>query len=350
MKRVLVTGAAGFIGSHTVEALLDRGDEVIGIDNFDVSQEPRRKRVNLAEILSHRAAERFVLYEIDIRDAASVTRLFQQWKFDAVVHLAALAGVRTSIRESSRYFDVNVNGSLCLLEAARDSSVPHFVFASTSSVYGDAVVTPFVETLACDRPLSPYSASKRSVELLGASYHHLHQINFTALRFFTVYGPRNRPDMMAYKLLESIARHKLVPLYDDGNLRRDWTYVKDVATGVVAAVDRPLGYEIINLGRGEAVLLSDFVRTLEELAGRKANLCSEPAPLADVPHTHAWIGKARALLGYTPTTSVREGAEALWHWYLSQADRRGDDKGLHTNLHLGPYAQARSSATLLPEW
>src|SRR5205085_815294 len=136
------------------------------------------------------------------------TRLFQQWKFDAVVHLAALAGVRTSIRESSRYFDVNVNGSLCLLEAARNASVPHFVFASTSSVYGDAVVTPFVETLACDRPLSPYSASKRSVELLGASYHHLHRINFTALRFFTVYGPRNRPDMMAYKLLESIARNK----------------------------------------------------------------------------------------------------------------------------------------------
>lgn len=316
MKCVLVTGAAGFIGSHTVEALLDRGDFVVGLDNFERCEDPRRKRRNITELKSHPRAERFVLCEADVRDADAVNALCQRYRFDAIVHLAALAGVRASIRHSRRYFDVNVNGSLCLLEAAKELGVPNFVFASTSSVYGDSDVRPFAESQACDRPLSPYAASKRAVELLGAAYHHLHQLNFTALRFFTVYGPRNRPDMMAYKLLESIVLGKRVPLYDRGNLRRDWTFVKDIARGIVAAVDCQLGYQVINLGRGDAVLLRDFVSTLEELAGGRANLVDEPAPAADMPHTHAQIDKARQLLGYTPATNVREGAQALWRWYL----------------------------------
>lgn len=343
-KRVLVTGAAGFIGSHTVEALLDRGDEVVGIDNFDAhdsqeaGQQVRRKRTNLAEIMRHPSADHFVMHELDVRDGQRVLRVCQQHQFDAIVHLAALAGVRTSIEHSRRYFDVNVNGSLCLLEAARETGVGNFVFASTSSVYGESDATPFMETQTCDRPLSPYSASKRSVELVGAVYSHLHKLNFTALRFFTVYGPRNRPDMMAFKLLESITRGKRVPLYNGGNLRRDWTYVKDIAKGIVSAVDRSLGYEVINLGRGEAVSLKDFVSTLEELAGGKANLSDEAAPLADVSHTHAWIGKARALLGYAPSTSVREGARELWHWYLSQGERRLTD------------ALPLQSAAAVPEW
>jgi len=338
MKRVLVTGAAGFIGSHTVEALLDRGDEVVGIDNFDASLDPRRKRANIAEVLCHPNADRFSLHELDIRDNDGVLALCQRKKFDAIVHLAALAGVRTSIRQARRYYDVNVNGSLCLLEAARETNINHVVFASTSSVYGDADATPFVETQACDRPLSPYSASKRSVELTGAAYSHLHKLNFTALRFFTVYGPRNRPDMMAFKLLESITRGKLVPLYNRGGMLRDWTYVKDIAQGVVAAVDHPHGYEIVNLGRGEPVLLRDFVSTLEELAGKKANLSDEPAPAADVTHTHASIDKARSLLGYAPETSVREGAKQLWLWYLAEAERRPAEVVM------------RPTAMLRPEW
>jgi UDP-glucuronate 4-epimerase len=258
------------------------------------------------------------LCEADVRDGETVQELCQRHRFDAIVHLAALAGVRASIRHSRRYFDVNVNGSVCLLEAAKDLGVSSFVFASTSSVYGDSEVWPFAETQACDRPLSPYAASKRAVELLGAAYAHLHQLNFVALRFFTVYGPRNRPDMMAYKLLESIVHGRRVPLYDRGNLRRDWTYVKDIARGVVAAVDCQLGYQVINLGRGDAVLLKDFVSTLEQLAGGRANLCDEPAPAADMPHTHARIEKAQRLLGYAPQTDVRDGARALWHWYLTQ--------------------------------
>lgn len=320
MKSVLVTGAAGFIGSHTVEALLDRGDKVVGLDNFERCEDPLRKRRNLAELMCHANAERFELCEADVRDADAVQELCQRHRFDAIVHLAALAGVRASIRQSRRYFDVNVNGSLCLLEAARDLGVGSFVFASTSSVYGDSELRPFAESQACDRPLSPYAASKRAVELLGAAYHHLHQLNFVALRFFTVYGPRNRPDMMAHKLLESIVHGKRVPLYDRGNLKRDWTFVKDIARGVVAAVDCQLGYQVINLGRGDAVLLKDFVSTLEELAGARANLCDEPAPAADMPHTHAHIEKARALLGYVPHTDVREGARALWQWYLTQSE------------------------------
>ncbi|MET0390667.1 MAG: SDR family NAD(P)-dependent oxidoreductase [Polyangiales bacterium] len=337
MKSVLVTGAAGFIGSHVVEALLDRGDHVIGIDNFDADGEPRRKHRNVAEIMDHPAAERFVMYEMDIRDASALLALCQKHRPDAIVHLAALAGVRTSIRQCRRYFDVNVNGSLALLEAARETRVGQLVFASTSSVYGNGDAQPLVESVACDRPLSPYSASKRSVELIGAAYHHLHGLHFTALRFFTVYGPRNRPDMMAYKLLESITRGQCVPLYNGGLLHRDWTYVKDIAAGVVAAVDRPLGYEAINLGRGEAVLLKDFVSRLEDLAGDRAQLIDEPAPLADVVYTHACIDKARALLGYTPTTSVHEGARELWRWYSGQVERRGPE--------LSP-----PSAAYLPDW
>ena len=320
MKSVLVTGAAGFIGSHTVEALLDRGDFVVGLDNFEHCGDPRRKRRNVAELMRHAGAERFVLCEADVRDGDALQTLCQRHRFDAIVHLAALAGVRESIRHSRRYFDVNVNGSVCLLEAAKDVGVGSFVFASTSSVYGDSELSPFAETQACDRPLSPYAASKRAVELLGAAYHHLHQLSFTALRFFTVYGPRNRPDMMAYKLLESIVHGKRVPLYDRGNLRRDWTFVKDIARGVVRAVDCQLGYQIINLGRGHAVWLRDFVSTLEELAGGRANLIHEPAPAADMPHTHARIDRARELLGYVPQTDVREGARALWQWYLTEVE------------------------------
>ena len=320
MKRVLVTGAAGFIGSHTVEALLERGDFVVGLDNFESCEDPRRKRRNVSELTQHASADRFVLCEADVRDADALGEVCQRYRFDAIVHLAALAGVRASIPQSRRYYDVNVNGSLVLLEAAKEHGVGSFVFASTSSVYGDSELRPFTESQACDRPLSPYAASKRAVELLGAAYHHLYRLHFTALRFFTVYGPRNRPDMMAYKLLESIVLGKRVPLYDRGRLRRDWTFVTDVARGVVAAVDCQLGYQVINLGRGDAVLLRDFVSTLEELSGGRANLVDEPAPAADMPHTHAHIEKARTLLGYTPATSVREGTHALWRWYLSHLE------------------------------
>lgn len=315
LKHVLVTGAAGFIGSNLVEALLARGDSVVGIDNLDAYYALAHKRRNLSELQQCPGAENFELIEGDIRDAALLARVFAARRLHAVVHLAALPGVRTSIGHAASYFDVNVTGSIRLLDAARDHDVGNFIFASTASVYGESETPPFVETAPCDRPLAPYPASKRAVELLGYSYHNLHRLNFTALRFFNVYGPRNRPDMMAYKLLDSVRHGTAVPFFGGGDMRRDWTYVDDIVRGVLAAIDRPLGYEIVNLGRGQPVLLRDFVRLLEDVAGRKAKLNPEAKPAADVAFTCADIDKAQRLLAYAPRVEVSDGVKALWSWY-----------------------------------
>ena len=226
-----------------------------------------------------------------------------------------MAGVRASVQDPHLYYDVNLIGTLNLLEVSRARHIDRFVFASTSSVYGDTRQIPFVETDPCDRPLAPYPASKRAAEMLGYSYHHLYGQNFVALRFFTVYGPRGRPDMMAYKVLDNIFLDREVPLYNDGQMYRDWTYVEDIARGILAAVDRPLGYRVINLGRGEPVLLADFVRLIEELAGKEAHLIPSPMPEADIPYTYADIDRARSLLGYDPQVSVQEGVARFWEWY-----------------------------------
>jgi UDP-glucuronate 4-epimerase len=315
-KTILVSGAAGFIGSHTVEALCRRGDRVIGIDNFDPYYEVAFKRRNIADLEASLTTKAdFELVEADVRNRELVMRLFERGGFDAVIHLAALAGVRASIGHASEYFDVNVGGTIQLLDACVAYRVPHFVLASTSSVYGNSERMPFMEDSACDRPLAPYPASKRSAELLGYSHYHLHGLSFTALRFFTVYGPRNRPDMMAYMLLDSIAKGARVQLFEGGQLKRDWTYVGDIVQGLLAAVDRPLGYELINLGRGEPVLLADFVSMIEEFTGGKARLCDAAMPATDLRQTHASIEKAQRLLGYAPLTSVREGVAGLCDWY-----------------------------------
>jgi len=251
----------------------------------------------------------------DIRDRELVSRLFGQQAFTAVVHLAAMAGVRASIENPSLYYDVNLNGTLTLLEAARQAQTPTFVLASTSSAYGNTTLVPFVESDAADRPLAPYAASKRAAEMLGFTYHHLYGQHVTVLRFFTVYGPRGRPDMMAYKVLDNMFYGKEVPLYNNGQMYRDWTYIDDIVAGIVAAADRSLGYEIINLGRGEPVLLAEFVQQLARLVGREVTLSAAPMPAADVAYTYADISKARALLGFAPHVSVDEGVERFWRWY-----------------------------------
>jgi UDP-glucuronate 4-epimerase len=323
-KTVLVTGAAGFIGSHTTQALLARGDAVVGLDNLNDYYDPARKRANLAE-LEQAAPDRkaFTFVKGDVRDRDLVGRLFAEHAFDAVVNLAAMAGVRVSLDDPYLYYDVNLTGTLVLLDGAAGRLTPparakgraHFVLASTSSVYGDTRQIPFVETDPCDRPMAPYAASKRAAELLGYTYRHVHGLRFTGLRFFTVYGPRGRPDMMAYKVMDNIFFGKQVPLYNGGRMHRDWTYVGDIVQGILGAVDHPQDYELINLGRGEPVLLADFVRLIEELTGRRANLVDAPMPDTDIPSTHADIGKARRLLGYDPHVSVREGVTRLWEWY-----------------------------------
>jgi UDP-glucuronate 4-epimerase len=315
-KTVLVTGAAGFIGSHAAAALLGRGDTVVGLDNLNDYYSPARKQANLDEVRgSVDGDSRFRFVEGDIRDRALISRLCQEHSFDALVHLAAMAGVRGSTKDPHLYYEVNLIGTLNLMDAARDHEIDNFVFASTSSVYGDTRQIPFVENDPCDHPLAPYAASKRAAEMLGFCYHHLYDQHFTALRFFTVYGPRGRPDMMAYKVLDNIFFGREVPLYNSGQMYRDWTYVEDIAAGIVAATDRQLGYEAINLGRGEPVLLGDFVALIEDSAGKKANLVPSPMPDADIPYTYASIDKARRLLSYDPHISVEEGVARFWEWY-----------------------------------
>ncbi len=314
---ILVTGAAGFIGSHTAAHLLERGDRVVGLDNLNDYYDPARKQANLHELSKLPGAERFTFVHGDIRDRALVGSLFAKHGFTAIAHLAAMAGVRVSVDDPWLYYDVNLTGTLNLLDASREHGRPNFVLASTSSAYGNTKQVPFIETDSADRPLAPYPASKRSAELLGHAYHHIHGLDFTALRFFTVYGPRGRPDMLAYKLLDAMRLGQPMPLYNGGQMHRDWTFVSDIVQGVVAATDRRLGYEIINIGRGEAVLLAAFVRSIVAPAGGTAPVTSEPMMRADVSYTYANIDKARKLLGYEPKVSVQDGVKRFFDWYCA---------------------------------
>ena len=310
---ILVTGAAGFIGSHLAERLCRRGDTVVGLDNFNDYYDPARKRANAARLS---AFPNFRMVEADVRDRERMFSLLADEGITAVAHLAAMAGVRNAVLHPDVYVNVNLNGTQNLLDAARaGGTVGNFVFASTSSVYGNTEQIPFVESDACDGPLQPYDAAKRAAEILGHAYHHLYGLNFTVLRFFTVYGPNGRPDMMAYLLADSLYKGKEIPLYDGGEMYRDWTFVDDITAGIAAALDRPLGYEIINLGRGEPVLLRRFVGIMEELSGRKATLVPMPRLAADFVRNEADISKARRLLGYNPQVSVDEGVRRFWEWY-----------------------------------
>jgi UDP-glucuronate 4-epimerase len=313
--RVLVTGAAGFIGSHLVEALLRRGDQVIGLDNFNDYYDPGRKHANIAPAQGH---AHFAFYEADIRDAGRMEQIAADHHPDAIAHLAAMAGVRYSIGRAPLYTDVNIRGTVNLLEAARRYGVPHFVFASTSSVYGETGQIPFVETDPCNHPLAPYPATKKAGEVMGHAYCQLHNMSFTAVRFFSVYGPRGRPDMMPYMVMHRTVNGQPIELFDGGRMRRDWTYVDDIVSGVVAALDRPLGYEIVNLGRGEPVWMTDLVEIVERLVGKAAVVNSVPAPASEPKINFADVGKARQLLGYDPGMSVAEGLAEMWRWYRQE--------------------------------
>jgi UDP-glucuronate 4-epimerase len=314
--KVLVTGAAGFIGSNLAEKLARRGDEVVGLDNFNDYYDPHKKRANEKRLAKY---SNFRMIEADIRNRAHMFEIVAEENFETVAHLAAMAGVRNAVQHPDLYVEVDLNGTQHLMDASRISgSVQNFVFASTSSVYGNTKQIPFVETDPCDRPLQPYAAAKRAAEMLGYSYHYLFGLNFTAIRFFTVYGPNGRPDMMAYLLAESVTKGIQIPLYDGGLMYRDWTYVDDITDGIVAALDRPLGYEIINLGRGEPTLLKDFVEMIETLAGHKANVIHKPKLAADFVRNEADISKACRLLDYDPHVSVEEGVRRFWEWYISQ--------------------------------
>jgi UDP-glucuronate 4-epimerase len=320
--KVLVTGAAGFIGSHTTQELLGRGHTVVGIDNLNDYYDPKRKLENLEEVRAGNAGENFDFQKIDLRDREALAALFEAHDFGAVVNLGAMAGVRVSIEDPHLYCDVNLTGTLNLLLECVKHKVGNFVLASTSSAYGNTEVIPFVETDPCDRPLAPYATSKRAAEMMCYTYHHLFDVNCTCLRFFTVYGPRGRPDMMAYKVLDNIFFDVPCKIYNGGEMWRDWTFVSDIANGAATAAERPLGYEIINLGRGEMVKLSDFVAYIEELTGKKSNLVSAPKMAADIDRSFADVSKARKLLDYDPKVSVNEGIERFYDWYSLKVLKR----------------------------
>jgi len=312
---ILVTGAAGFIGSHVAEALLARGDTVTGLDNFNDYYDPARKRANVSLLTPN---PRFTLHEADVRDAEAMGRICAASEFDAMVHLAAMAGVRYSIEHAPLYVDVNVRGTVNLLEAARKAGVPHFVLASTSSVYGRTERLPFREEYPVGRPLAPYPATKIAGEVMGHTYHNLFGLSFTAVRFFSVYGPRGRPDMMPYIITDCVVHEREFALYEAGEMYRDWTYIADIVSGVVAAADRPLGYQVINLGHGKPVRMADFVELVEELVGKPARMTTPPAPPSEPPITYADISKARNLLDYEPTTPVSRGLRRFWEWYRAE--------------------------------
>ena len=310
--RILVTGVAGFIGSHVAEALLDRGDEVAGLDNFNDYYSPARKRANVAQV-SERPG--FTLHEADLRDAEQLRAICSAGKYEVVVHLAAMAGVRYSIERAPLYVDVNVTGTVNLLEAARQTGIPHVVFASTSSVYGRSEQIPFREDDPLGQPLAPYPATKIAGELMGHAYHNLFGLSFTAVRLFSVYGPRGRPDMMPYHVTDCIAQGHEFKLYEAGEMYRDWTYVADIVSGILGAVDRPLGYQVVNLGRGEPVRMADFVELIQALVGKPARVTTPPAPPSEPPKTFADLTKARDVLGYEPAVSVELGLSRFWDWY-----------------------------------
>jgi UDP-glucuronate 4-epimerase len=316
--KALVTGAAGFIGSHLTERLLKDGWTVVGVDSFDPFYDPRIKRSNIAGCLSH---PDFRLVEADIRDQAAMERAVEP-DTDVIVHLAARAGVRPSIAEPALYADVNINGTVTLLEIARQRGIPKFVFASSSSVYGNNRKVPFSETDNVDFPISPYAATKKAGELICHTYHHLHGLAINCLRFFTVYGPRQRPDLAIHKFARLIEEGKPIPIYGDGSMMRDFTFIDDILSGVVAAMDRCAGYEIYNLGESQPIRVNDLIAEIERAIGKKAIRQYLPVQPGDVDRTYADIAKAQTQLGYKPSTDIRTGLARFVDWFRSSRNAR----------------------------
>lgn len=313
--RVLVTGGAGFIGSHVVEALLARGDSVIALDSFsDFLYSAARKRRNLARAAAH---PRFSLHTADITDAPALQNAFKETRPESVIHLAGMAAVGPSVGQAAAYTRVNVLGSINLLDAARDTGVRHVVVASSSTVYGDTGGTAFREDQPL-KPVSPYGATKVAVEAMGQSYASLHDLPVTALRFFNAYGPRVRPDLATYCFVDAVHRGTPIQLRGDGSVQRDYTYIGDTVTGILAALDTPEGFRVFNLGNEHPIAIGDLIRVIERIVERPAIIERQPALRADLPITFADNSKARAALGYNPTTDIASGIARLYDWYRTE--------------------------------
>ena len=309
--KILVTGAAGFIASRLSARLLKRGDSVVGLDNLSDYYPVEHKRRNLADLTAQTS---FTFIEGDLRDADLMLQVCQRYEPDAIAHIGAMASVRYSVANPLIYAAVNVQGTLNLLDAARQIGKPHCLLASTGSVYGQSTPVPFPETAAADRPLAPYPASKRAMELFAHSHHHVWNLPVTILRFFNVCGPHGRPDMMPWHWAKQIMAGDELTLFAAGHLKRDWTYIDDILDGFIAALDTPQGYRVYNLGCGHPVENLDFVKTLEEILGKKAKCKNVPAPVSEPAITYADITKAGQELGYRPKVQVREGLERFIRW------------------------------------
>ncbi|MEO8720424.1 MAG: GDP-mannose 4,6-dehydratase [Ginsengibacter sp.] len=309
---ILVTGAAGFIGSNVSEHLIAQNHKVIGIDNFDDFYPRKIKNSNLEQLLSD---NNFTFYESDIRDKDALNSIFSSNQIDIVIHLAAKAGVRPSIDSISEYYDVNVNGTVNLLESMKAHGVVKMLYASSSSIYGNNSKVPFSEEDRVDNPISPYASTKKSGELLCHVYCHLYKFDITCLRFFTVFGPRQRPDLAIHKFTRLIDEGLVLPFYGDGTTSRDYTYIDDIVNGIDCALNALDGYRIYNLGESRVISLKNLVETIEKILDKKAVLEFLPLQPGDVNTTYADISKARLEIGYEPKTDIETGIEKFINWY-----------------------------------
>ena len=314
---ILVTGGAGFIGSHVVEQLCVRNETVTVIDDFNDFYPPAIKYRNLSGVTS-----RATIVTADIRNAGKLREVFQQTRFDAVIHLAARTGIRPSLTQAQLYTDVNITGTQNLLELAHEFSIKKFIFASSSSVYGLNQRVPFREDDSLAHPISPYAATKLAGEALAHVYHHLYQMEIVCLRFFTVYGSRQRPDLAIHKFTRAILTGRPIELFGNGATRRDYTHITDIVQGILAALDRPLGFEIINLGDARTVELRELVALLEKITGRRADIRHLPDQPGDVPVTFANIEKARRLLDYRPQVIIETGLAKFVEWFVNQSPQQ----------------------------
>jgi UDP-glucuronate 4-epimerase len=320
MNHILVTGGAGFIGSHLCERLLRDGVHVICIDNFDSFYDPDIKIKNV-EAMTKRFPDLFELVTEDIRNPDHVKGIFQKNQIEFVVHLAARAGVRPSIAEPLLYQDVNIRGTIVLLETCKAHGIKNFIFASSSSVYGENQRIPFKEKDLDIQPISPYGATKRAGELLCYSYHHLYGMNIACLRIFTAYGPRQRPEMAIHKFTRLIDQGEKIPIYGDGSSRRDYTNIDDLIEGILGVIRYHKGFEVYNLGESQTTSLKELIRLLEEAFGKKANVEVLETQPGDVSVTYADIGKAKRMLKYQPKTDMKEGIKRFVDWYKKQKNQ-----------------------------
>ena len=315
----LITGAAGFIGSHLTEALLQSGQRVVGVDNYCDFYDPAVKQNNLQRAAEY---EGFTRVEADIRDRATIAETIAAHQPDTIVHLAAMAGVRPSIEDPSYYTAVNLDGTVNLLDAAVAQNVQRFVFASSSSVYGNNEKVPFAEVDNVDYPISPYAATKKAGEVICHTYWHLYRLPMVCLRFFTVFGPRQRPDLAIAKFLRRVRDDEPIEMFGDGTTSRDYTYIDDIIAGVRAAIAQvtpQTGYRVYNLGGSEPVALKDMIATIERVTGKQARIERKPTQPGDVDRTWADLTRSRAELGYRPTTSLEAGVQRQWAWMQGES-------------------------------